>query len=288
MITSYNELCALFRLTDPQFRQLRKGLGAKIHICQKGIEVDDEQLVKYLLAFRSGEVMTAREVARQYKVAYGNVLSWSLRGLLPYYQLTTTKGSLHLYIRSELTDDLWILHHNSRQVNTIVSVYFKIFEKVIAVGNMPYANVLRQYINGKTMEQIAQELDITEQRVNQLVKKAIKDILARLDYVLTVATLNQKYKEKYFVLQSEYQKLLRDKPAPTTEDALPDINIRDTVLGDYPRIINTLTAGGVYTIKDLLSLKSTDLQKFRNLGYKSIMCIMAFVEKYHLKFADQI
>lgn len=287
MVTSYSELSKLFRLSDPKLRQLKKGLGSKIHVCQNGIDVDDEQLAKYLLAFRDGEVMTAREVAKQYKVSYGNIMSWSSRGLLPYYQLTTEKGSLHLYIKSELTDDLWISRHSPRSVNTAIDIYQKIIKKLVSLDGIPHSDILQQYIHGKTMEEIAQELDVTNQRVSQLVQKATKRMFARLDYVLTTAALNQKYKEKYLALQGEYQKLLRNKPTSINENELLNVNIRDTALGEYSRTVNSLAAGEIFTIKDLISLNSFDLEKFRSLGPKSIKAILVFVEKHHLKFADQ-
>jgi DNA-directed RNA polymerase alpha subunit len=109
------------------------------------------------------------------------------------------------------------------------------------------------------------------------------EINGTLNKILFEIREQESYKQKYLDLFAEKHP---DKEKPKPEILALAINSRECNFS--VRTINSLTNGDIKTIGELLNLSKKELQRFRNLGIKSMTEIMEFLDLYNLKLKRNV
>lgn len=158
------------------------------------------------------------------------------------------------------------------------------------------SGILRDIMEGYTMEEISKSLGLTCERVRQLAYKAIRK-MAHLTNLRALEQENHELKNEFNAMQSHIQPLhqriaelekqhgLNEQCNDYMAEQIYQFLIRPVT--DFPfstRCLNAISYQGIKTIGDLAKKKKTELTLTRNIGKKTINEITEFLEKNGLSF----
>lgn len=134
-------------------------------------------------------------------------------------------------------------------------------------------DIIRAFINGDTINEIADRYDLTGERVRQIFVKACR-ILHRtqptwhnlFDDNSALRAENDTLRERIQFLEEQHPELKQPEPEP--ENAVLALKLVD--LGLSVRALNCLKAAEIETLGQLVSHEKYDLLKWRNFGKKSL------------------
>lgn len=146
----------------------------------------------------------------------------------------------------------------------------------------------RYFVDGFDLSTIAQEVNLTRERVRQIVEKTIKIIKSRINTQCEILEFTKKESKKARVLEFEVIKLKK------IEDSLFEVELNKIEYGLIeieeldlsPRSYNILKAAHIRTIKDLSDYSRADILKFRNCGKNTLYELEEILEKKGYKFKD--
>lgn len=141
--------------------------------------------------------------------------------------------------------------------------------------------------------EIAQRLELTEERVRQIAEKALRRIISFSTRIVPeIEALRQKSEnddstiaELREMIAAAEEEIARYKFAAAQCESQPDMpKITDIYLS--VRTTNCLRAAGVEKLSDLSKFSKSDLMRFRNFGRKSYAEVLSIAERYGIRFKD--
>lgn len=149
------------------------------------------------------------------------------------------------------------------------------FEKALATCYEREKEIIKQYYEeGKNLQQIANNYNITRERVRQIVGKALKRIKHYLTYHKSEEEMIKKENEL-----NKYRNMLIKEFAEKgiyTKDmelVFGDVNLKQHTIEELDlsvRSYNCLRRANIRTLEELVKYSPDDLKKLRNLGNKCI------------------
>lgn len=142
-------------------------------------------------------------------------------------------------------------------------------------------DMLLDYLDGAHFYEIAEKWDLSRERINQLVGRAIRSLRASWPDVQEIKELKQdreKLRLENNVLRDKLKKLGLHKEAKTKE-GLPAVFL--TKVRDYNwsfRTLNCLKSADIDTIGDLCQKNPTSIMRYRNFGKKSLREVVEKLE----------
>ena len=182
-----------------------------------------------------------------------------------------------------------------------VGILFGVINAMSHLGVLPNltyreSNLLKDIINGMTYEELSIKHGVSATRIRQLVVRTCNKLTYNEDVVISELSTNRalmsevdRLNEAVKSLQISYDEYRRGKgDNPISGAILPPLILsRDINDCGFPvRIMNALRWCEVYTVGDLLRKfhGKSDLYKIRNLGKKTILIILDFIEENNLSF----
>ena len=192
---------------------------------------------------------------------------------------------------------------NGKLASNVVGMLFGVINAMSHLGVLPNltyreSNILKDIINGMTYDDLSIKYGVSATRIRQLVVRTCNKLTYNEDIVIAELSTNRalmcevdhlkKVVKSLKVKFDEYRRSKGDKPVSGA--VLPPLilsrNINDC--GFSTRILNALRWIEVYTVGDLLRKfhGKSDLYKIRNLGKKTILIILEFVDENNLDFKE--
>lgn len=190
---------------------------------------------------------------------------------------------------------------NGKLAANAVGMLFGVINAMSHLGVLPNltyreSSILKDIINGMTYDELSIKYGVSATRIRQLVVRTCNKLTYNEDIVIAELSTNRALlcevdhlKKVVKSLKTSYDEYRRgnvDKPL-SSEVLPPMILSRDiTDCGFSARILNALRWREVYTVGDLLRKfhGKSDLYKIRNLGKKTILIILDFIEENNLSF----
>ena len=175
----------------------------------------------------------------------------------------------------------------------------------LGVLNEREAKVVTMLIEGKTMEEIGEDLYISRERVRQIFFKAIRKS-SHIAHLKEELDAYEQLKKKYATLQEavnvmddDFKEYVRMKVEAKTMDDDPVelskedefLNFLSTPLSEFDfsvRCLNCLRYADIRTIADLVRLQKRDVLCLRNFGKKSLTELDDFIEEKGLQWGMNV
>lgn len=192
---------------------------------------------------------------------------------------------------------------NGKLAANAVGMLFGVINTMSHLGVLPNltyreSHILKDIINGMNYDELSLKYDLTPTRIRQIVDKtcnkltyneniAIADLSTNKALQYEVERLNKVIKS----LQASYDEYRRGKgDKPLCGAVLPPLILSRDIndCGFSVRILNMFRSYSIYTVGDLLRKfhGKSDLAKIRNLGNKSTLAILDFIEENNLSFKE--
>lgn len=153
-------------------------------------------------------------------------------------------------------------------------------------GGMREKNIMQAFFNGDRISDIADNFELSRERVRQIVIKAIRKFNYAIEELVDLKMENKSLKEEIknvkmqFIMQ-EGEKEEEEQP----EDVPPSLFSIRLVNCNLPvRVLNVTKAADIDTIGDLVQYSKLDMIKFRNFGKKSLMQLDDFIHEMGLEW----
>ncbi|TAL48115.1 MAG: hypothetical protein EPN92_04080 [Chitinophagaceae bacterium] len=163
--------------------------------------------------------------------------------------------------------------------------------KLIEVNylNEPERISLTSYLKDKkTLDVIAQELELSDERIRQVIENGmgkifllIKELLSKNKYLQSLQIENQRLEFELNELNSKFKDELEKEKTLTLKVKSPDISIDDILLSH--RAHRTLMILKIKSIKDLKTVTKTTLATVPGNGVKTIEEIIRVAAEYGIK-----
>ena len=129
--------------------------------------------------------------------------------------------------------------------------------------------------NGRPVSEVAAELGLSKQRVQQIVQSETRHLIKRYERLRLAYDNEVSVAVEKAALEQENRALRKEleKYSAPSEEAIEMEKLLSTRLADCElsvRALNCLKHAEIETLGDLVACKRTDLLKFRNFGKKSI------------------
>lgn len=190
---------------------------------------------------------------------------------------------------------------NGKLAANAVGMLFGVINAMSHLGVLPNltyreSNLLKDIINGMTYEELSIKYGVSATRIRQIAEKTCNKLTYNEDIAIAELSTNRalmsevdRLNEAVKSLQISYDEYRRGKgDNPLSGSVLPPLILsRDINDCGFPvRIMNALRWCEVYTVGDLLRKfhGKSDLYKIRNLGKKTILIILDFIEENNLSF----
>lgn len=248
------------------------------------------------------EVISHKDLIEQYNVANAFVKDLRQKGLISYFDTTGTlnkanRGSKIYYFKDEMED---ILSVKIKYYPSIRVRYNLMNKFIIQVAKMcepeRHVQILEMYlVNNLTVEEIADKLYISTERVRQMLNKTsnrtVLDLKRMAEYYPRdrdlmslrierehLKKLNTQLKDKFErnkesriradqLSQKHVQHFLQHKlPLELLSQKLPQMEMCDLSI----RALNCLSEIEVYTLEDLLQSSEWEITRIRNMGVKTM------------------
>lgn len=204
-------------------------------------------------------------------------------------------------INVELTEFRNIATANGKLAANAVGMLFGVINAMSHLGVLPNltyreSNLLKDIINGMTYDELSIKYGVSATRIRQIAEKTCNKLTYNEDIVIAELSTNRallsevdRLNEVVKSLQISYDEYRRGNGDNPISDAVlpPMILSRDiNGCGFSVRILNMFRRYSIYTVGDLLRKfhGKSDLAKIRNLGNKSTLAIIDFIEENNLSF----
>ena len=190
---------------------------------------------------------------------------------------------------------------NGKLAANAVGMLFGVINAMSHLGVLPNltyreSNLLKDIINGMTYDELSIKYGVSATRIRQLAEKTCNKLTYNEDIVIAELSTNRallcevdhlkKVAKSLQISYDEYRRGNGDKPLSGA--VLPPLILSRDIndCGFSVRILNALRCEEVYTVGDLLRKFhcKSDLYKIRNLGKKTILIILDFIEDNNLSF----
>ena len=190
---------------------------------------------------------------------------------------------------------------NGKLAENAVGMLFGVINAMSHLGVLPNltyreSNILKDIIKGMTYDELSIKYGVSATRISQIAEKTCNKLTYNEDIVITELSTNRalmsevdRLNEAVKSLQISYDEYRRGNgDKPLSGEVLPPLILSRDIndCGFSVRILNALRWIEVYTVGDLLRKfhGKSDLYKIRNLGKKTILIILDFIEENNLSF----
>ena len=190
---------------------------------------------------------------------------------------------------------------NGKLAANAVGMLFGVINAMSHLGVLPNltyreSNLLKDIINGMTYDELSIKYGVSATRIRQIVDKTCNKLTYNEDIVIAELSTNRalmcevdrlnKVVKSLQISYDEYRRGKGDKPISGA--VLPPLILSSDIndCGFSVRILNVFRSYSIYTVGDLLRKfhGKSDMAKIRNLGNKSTLAILEFIEANNLSF----
>lgn len=192
---------------------------------------------------------------------------------------------------------------NGKLAANAVGMLFGVINAMSHLGVLPNlsyreSHILKDIINGMSYDELSVKYDLTATRIRQIVGKTCNKLTYNENIAISELSTNkalqyevERLKKVTKSLQVSYDEYRRGKgDEPLCGAVLPPLILsRDINDCGFPvRILNMFRCYNIYSVGDLLRKfhGKSDLTKIRNLGNKSTLAILDFIEENNLSFKE--
>nr|DAG60887.1 MAG TPA: DNA-directed RNA polymerase subunit alpha [Caudoviricetes sp.] len=150
-------------------------------------------------------------------------------------------------------------------------------------GGMREKKIMQAFFNGDRISNIAEELELSRERVRQIVVKAIRKFNYAIKELADLKQENNSLKEE--IKNVKMQLIMQEGEEEQSEDVPPSVFSIRLVNCNLPvRVLNVTKAADIDTIGDLVQYSKFEMVKFRNFGKKSLMQLDEFIHEMGLEW----
>lgn len=151
-------------------------------------------------------------------------------------------------------------------------------------GGMREKKIMQAFFNGDRISNIAEELELSRERVRQIVVKAIRKFNYAIKELADLKQENNSLKEE--IKNVKMQLIMQEgEEEEQSEDVSPSVFSIRLVNCNLPvRVLNVTKAADIDTIGDLVQYSKFEMVKFRNFGKKSLMQLDEFIHEMGLEW----
>lgn len=151
-------------------------------------------------------------------------------------------------------------------------------------GGMREKKIMQAFFNGDRISNIAEELELSSERVRQIVVKAIRKFNYAIKELADLKQENNSLKEE--IKNVKMQLIMQEgEEEEQSEDVPPSVFSIRLVNCNLPvRVLNVTKAADIDTIGDLVQYSKFEMVKFRNFGKKSLMQLDEFIHEMGLEW----
>ena len=151
-------------------------------------------------------------------------------------------------------------------------------------GGMREKKIMQAFFNGDRISNIAEELELSRERVRQIVVKAIRKFNYAIKELADLKQENNSLKEE--IKNVKMQLIMQEgEEEEQSEDVPPSVFSIRLVNCNLPvRVLNVTQAADIDTIGDLVQYSKFEMVKFRNFGKKSLMQLDEFIHEMGLEW----
>lgn len=151
-------------------------------------------------------------------------------------------------------------------------------------GGMREKKIMQAFFNGDKISNIAEELELSRERVRQIVVKAIRKFNYAIKELADLKQENNSLKEE--IKNVKMQLIMQEgEEEEQSEDVPPSVFSIRLVNCNLPvRVLNVTKAADIDTIGDLVQYSKFEMVKFRNFGKKSLMQLDEFIHEMGLEW----
>lgn len=151
-------------------------------------------------------------------------------------------------------------------------------------GGMREKKIMQAFFNGDRISNIAEELELSRERVRQIVVKAIWKFNYAIKELADLKQENNSLKEE--IKNVKMQLIMQEgEEEEQSEDVPPSVFSIRLVNCNLPvRVLNVTKAADIDTIGDLVQYSKFEMVKFRNFGKKSLMQLDEFIHEMGLEW----
>lgn len=145
--------------------------------------------------------------------------------------------------------------------------------------------IMQAFFNGDRISDIADNFELSRERVRQIVIKAIRKFNYAIEEFVDLKLENNSLKEEIknvkmqFIMQEGKKEEEQPEDVPTSLFSIRLVNCNLPV-----RVLNVTKAADIDTIGDLVQYSKLDMIKFRNFGKKSLMQLDDFIHEMGLEW----
>ena len=145
--------------------------------------------------------------------------------------------------------------------------------------------IMQAFFNGDRISDIADNFELSRERVRQIVIKAIRKFNYAIEEFVDLKMENNSLKEEIKNVKMQFIMQEGKKEEEQPEDVPPSLFSIRLVNCNLPvRVLNVTKAADIYTIGDLVQYSKLDMIKFRNFGKKSLMQLDDFIHEMGLEW----
>jgi predicted DNA-binding protein YlxM (UPF0122 family) len=248
------------------------------------------------------DVISHKDLMNEYNVAEAFIKDMRSKGAISYFTSAgtinkTQKGTKIFYFRDEMEDLLGATVNYYPTVRVRYRMMNELIIKIVREFEPErYVKLFEMYlVDNKSVEEIAEELYISKERVRQMLAKthrrALLDLKRMAEYYPRDRDLMSLRIEREHLLNLNKQlknKFERDKETKLRADQLSQKHVQHFLqhklqldllskkLTEYPdwmlsvRALNCLRDAGIETLEDLLCYTEGDIRRIRNMGKKTL------------------
>ena len=145
--------------------------------------------------------------------------------------------------------------------------------------------IMQAFFNGDRISDIADNFELSRERVRQIVIKAIRKFNYAIEELVDLKLENNSLKEEIKNVKMQFIMQEGKKEEEQSEDVPPSLFSIRLVNCNLPvRVLNVTKAADIDTIGDLVQYSKLDMIKFRNFGKKSLMQLDDFIHEMGLEW----
>lgn len=290
----------IFRITDKRtFKSyIDAGLLPTPVLVDNEIKLSRKEILNLfgLKEFPEEPFMTAAETAEYLNVKQNYLISFARNKGIPLYKISNAKGSLTLYLKSEI--DLYLKsnfdHYFGCGIRNFLNLYSNEFiikfllnsKKSCLISKKQYDILYDILIENKRISTIAHEQKCTKQNIEIHLNKGfhkLKDLI--IDHLNNI---------NEFISLEEENKLLKEQiriltaPKEDNKDFLKVFKEPDKIYNHISvRAFNFLYENKIYSIFNLSKYSLDHIKKFRNIGDKTIYELTQLLHNNNLDWKQE-
>lgn len=145
--------------------------------------------------------------------------------------------------------------------------------------------IMQAFFNGDRISDIADNFELSRERVRQIVIKAIRKFNYAIEEFVDLKMENNSLKEEIKNVKMQFIMQEGKKEEELSEDVPPSVFSIRLVNCNLPvRVLNVTKAADIDTIGDLVQYSKFEMVKFRNFGKKSLMQLDEFIHEMGLEW----